>query len=156
MNAFPSSPTGFKPKDLNYQQKVRDSFSRQGFLTTIGAELSRLEPGFCELQLAYQETLTQQHRYFHAGVIGALADTAGGYAAFSLMPADSSVLTVEYKINLMAPGDGDRLIARGQVLKAGRTLTICRVEVVVVKDHTETMCAAVQMTVMALLGKPDF
>ncbi|MFW9916028.1 MAG: PaaI family thioesterase [Candidatus Thorarchaeota archaeon] len=146
----------FEPQDPNYQQKVRDSFSRQGFLTTIGAELSRLEPGFCELQLAYQESLTQQHRYFHAGVIGALGDTAGGYAAFSLMPADSSVLTVEYKINLMAPGDGDRLIARGRVLKAGRTLTICRVEVFVLKNRTEKMCAALQMTLMTLLGRPDY
>jgi uncharacterized protein (TIGR00369 family) len=156
VNAFPSQPMDYEPKDPNYNQKVRDSFSRQGFLSAIGVELSQLEPGFCELQLAYQETLTQQHGFFHAGVIGALADTAGGYAAFSLMPANSSVLTVEFKINLMAPGDGDRLIARGRVLKAGRTLTICRVEVFAVRNNTEKMCAALQMTVMALLGKPDY
>lgn len=146
----------FEPKDPNYQGKVRDSFSRQTFMDYIGAKLTKLEPGLCELQLPYNENLSQQHGYFHAGVIGALADTAGGYAAFSLMPADASVLTVEYKINLMAPGDGDRLIARATVLKPGRTLTVCKVEAFAAKNNTESMCAYVQMTVMTMRGKPDY
>ncbi|MFQ5980165.1 MAG: PaaI family thioesterase [Candidatus Heimdallarchaeota archaeon] len=146
----------FEPKDPDYQSKVRDSFSRQTFMEYIGGKLTKLEPGRCELQLPFDENLTQQHHYFHAGVIGALADTAGGYAAFSLMPADASVLTVEYKINLMAPGDGDRLIARATVLKPGRTLTVCKVEVYAAKDNTESLVASVQMTVMTMRGKPDY
>jgi uncharacterized protein (TIGR00369 family) len=146
----------FQPKDPNYQIKVRESFSRQNFMDFIGAELCKLEPGFCELQLPHKTDLTQQHRYFHAGVIAALADTAGGYAAFSLMPENSSVLTVEYKINFMTPGDGERLFAEGSVLKSGKTLTICRIEAYVEKNGKRTICASGQMTVMALIGKQDF
>jgi len=116
---------------------------------------SRWTPGYCEIQVPYKRELSQQHGYFHAGVIGTLADNSGGYAAFTLMPSDASILTVEYKLNLMAPGDGELLISRAQVIKPGRTLTICRPEVFVVKNGVQTMCATALMTLMALHGKPD-
>lgn len=121
----------------------------------LGAVLSALRPGFCEIRLPYRPELGQQHGFFHAGVIGTLADNAGGYAAFSLMPEGSSILTVEYKLNLLAPGDGEMLIARAEVAKAGRTLTICRGEIAVMRQGTETLCAISQQTLMRLEGKPD-
>ena len=145
----------YEPKDPAFAQRVRDSFHRQGFMHLIGARLVTVEPGFCEIQVDYRRELSQQHGYFHAGIIGTLADNAGGYAAYSLMPEDSSVLTVEYKLNLMAPGDGERLTARSKVLKAGRTLTICRSEVYAVRGEREQLCAVSLMTMMAMIGKPD-
>jgi uncharacterized protein (TIGR00369 family) len=101
--------TAFTPANPNFAARVRDSFARQRFMATIGAELTAVEPGRCEIRLPYREDLTQQHAFFHGGVIGTLADNAAGYAAFSLMPADASVLTVEYKLNLLAPGTGEAL-----------------------------------------------
>jgi len=145
----------FKPLDPDFNNKIRESFSRQGFMGFIGAELTGIRPGYCEIQIPYKRELSQQHGYFHAGVIGTLADNSGGYAAFTLMPADSSILTVEYKLNLIAPGDGELLISRAQVIKPGRTLTICRPEVFVVKNGAQTLCAIALMTLMALHEKPD-
>ena len=145
----------FAPLDPNYEAKVRDSFTRQPFMEYIGAELVELKPGYCEIHLGYKKELTQQHGFFHAGIIGTLSDNAGGYAAFSLLPADSSILTVEFKLNLLNPGDGDQLISRAQVVRSGRTLTICHSEVSVVKEGVEKLCATALMTLMALLGKKD-
>ncbi len=121
----------------------------------IKAKLVEIRPGYCEIHLPYREELSQQHGFFHAGVIGTIADNAGGYAAYSLMPADSTVLTVEYKLNLLSPGNGDLLIGRGQVIKSGRTLTICRSDIVVMKDGRENLCAIAIVTLMNLAGKPD-
>jgi uncharacterized protein (TIGR00369 family) len=121
----------------------------------IKAKLVEIRPGYCEIHLPYREELSQQHGFFHAGVIGTIADNAGGYAAYSLMPADSTVLTVEYKLNLLSPGNGDLLIGRGQVVKSGRTLTICRSDIVVVKDGRENLCAIATVTLMNLAGKSD-
>jgi uncharacterized protein (TIGR00369 family) len=146
----------FEPLDSNFEQRIRDSFSRQGFMGFIGAELTDIRPGTCEIQVPYKNELSQQHGFFHAGIIGTLADNSGGYAAFSLMPSDSSILTVEYKLNIMAPGDGELLIARARVLKPGRTLSICRPEVFVVKKGVRTLCATALMTLMALHGRPDY
>jgi uncharacterized protein (TIGR00369 family) len=145
----------FEPLDANYLQKVRSSFHRQKFMEFIGAKLVEVRPGYCEIHLPYKKELSQQHGFFHAGVIGALADNSGGYAAFTLMPPHSSILTVEYKMNIIAPGDGELLIARAHVIKAGSTLTICRPEVFVVKNGCEKMSAAALMTLIALPGKPD-
>jgi len=145
----------FQPLDPDFKNKIKKSFSRQGFMDFIGAEITDIRPGYCEIQVPYKRELSQQHGYFHAGIIGTLADNAGGYAAFTLMPSDSSILTVEYKLNLMAPGDGGLLISRAQVIKPGRTLTICRPEVFVVKNGVQTLCATALMTLMALHGKPD-
>jgi len=145
----------FQPLDPDFKNRIKESFSRQGFMDFIEAEMTDIRPGYCEIQVSYKRELSQQHGYFHAGIIGTLADNSGGYAAFTLMPSDSSILTVEYKLNLMAPGDGELLISRAQVIKPGRTLTICRPEVFVVKNGVQTLCATALMTLMALHGKPD-
>jgi len=140
----------FEPKTKNYKQKVEDSFKLQKFMDFIGAKLVKVEPGFCEIHLPYNENLTQQNGYFHAGIIGTLADNAGGYAALSLMEEDSSVLAVEFKLNLMSPGVGELLIARANVLKSGRTLSICRADILIVKDGVEKLCAASQATLIQI------
>ena len=145
----------FEPGDPDFEAKVRDSFSRQPLMEFLGAEITRLAPGEVEVQMAHRPELTQQHGYFHAGAISAIADTAGGYAAFSLMPKGASVLTVEYKINLVAPADGERLVARGRVQKAGRTLTVCQLSVDVLKDGARTTCALGQQTVITLHDTGD-
>jgi uncharacterized protein (TIGR00369 family) len=137
-----------------YAERVRASFARQGFMRSLGAELTVVEPGSCEIQLRYREELTQQHGYFHAGAIGAIADSAGGYAGFSLMGAGDSVLSVEYKLNLLAPGRGERLIARARVVRAGRTLTVCQIDVFALQDGVETLCATAQQTLIRL-QRPD-
>ena len=121
----------------------------------LGARLTELKPGHAELRAAFREELTQQHGYFHAGVSGSLADVACGYAAYTLMPEDSSVLTVEYKINLMAPAAGEELIARARVIRSGKTLKICAADVFARKGETETHCATVLATIMCLAGKSD-
>ena len=145
----------FQPLNPDFENKIRDSFSRQGFMDFIGAEMTDIGPGYCEIQVPYKKELSQQHGYFHAGIVGTLADNSGGYAAFTLMPSDATTLTVEYKLNLIAPGDGDLLISRARVIKPGRTLTICRPEVFVVKNGVQTLCATALMTLMTLHGKSD-
>jgi uncharacterized protein (TIGR00369 family) len=106
------SPTKSTTIDSHWERRVRESFQRQGLMQHPGAELMAVRAGDCEIRVQFRQELTQQHGYFHAGVTSAIADTASGYAAYSLMPADHSVLTVEYKINLVAPTAGDMLIAR--------------------------------------------
>lgn len=145
----------FKPLDPNYQMKVRESFAHQQFMSFIGAKLVEVRPGYCEIHLPYKKELSQQHGFFHAGVIGTIADNSGGYAAYSLMAADSLVFTVEYKLNLIAPGEGDLLIGRGQVIRPGRNLTVCRTEVFVVKNGVEKLCATSLMTLMEMVSKVD-
>jgi uncharacterized protein (TIGR00369 family) len=147
--------TGFQPSNPAYAERVQDSFKRQQAMALLGAQLTRLAPGACEIRLPYKPEVTQQHGYFHGGIIGTIADSAGGYAAFTLMPLDSSVLTVEYKMNLLAPGDGELLIARGKVLKSGRTLVVAQVDAFVVKAGRETLCATLLQTLMVMLGRPD-
>jgi uncharacterized protein (TIGR00369 family) len=146
---------GFEPRNSAYEQRVQSSFDRQQVMKLLGAKLTRLAPGECDIELPFKAELTQQHGYFHGGIIGTIADSAGGYSAFTLMPEDSSVLTVEYKMNLLAPGDGELLIARGRVLKSGRTLVVSRVDVVVVKGGHETLCATLLETLMTMHGRPD-
>ena len=131
----------FVPKDPAFESRVRASFARQKVMSLIGAELTRVVPGRVAIELAFRDDLTQQHGFFHAGIVGTIADSAGGCAAYTLMPAEASVLSVEYKMNLLAPADGERLVASGQVLRPGRTLTVCDLEVVVVKGGTRTVCA---------------
>lgn len=146
---------GYEPKNPEYAERVLASFDRQGAMALLGARLARVAPGECDIELPFKPELTQQHGYFHGGIIGTIADSAGGYAAFSLMPADSSVLTVEFKMNLLAPGDGDLLIARGRVVKAGRTLVVTQIEVFVSKAGRETLCATLLETLMTMHGRPD-
>ena len=121
----------------------------------LGAELVSVEPGGAEIRVPFRSELTQQHDYFHAGVTGAIADSACGYAAYTRMPADSTVLTVEYKINLLAPADGEVLIARAEVVRSGKTLKVCSADVFVLKGGAENHCATMLATVMCMAGKPD-
>ena len=141
--------------DPNYERRVRDSFSRQGLMKHLGARLSELKPGQAEIRAAHRDELSQQHGYFHAGVSGSLADSACGYAAYTLMPADASVLTVEYKMNLLAPADGEELIARARVVRSGKTLKICMADVFVRRREAEVHCATMLATVMCLAGRSD-
>ena len=145
----------FAVSDPNYERRVRKSFGRQGFMNHLGARLTELEPGRAEIRAAYRDELTQQHGYFHAGVSGSLADSACGYAAYTLMPEESSALTVEYKMNLLAPAAGEELIARARVVRSGKTLKICSADVYARKGETETHCATMLATIMCLAGKAD-
>ena len=145
----------FAPKTPDFAARVRDSFARQGIMALIGARLTRVEPGLVEIEVPYRDDLTQQHGFFHAGVTSTIGDSAGGYAAFSLFPDDASVLTTEFKINLLAPAEGDVLRAVGRVVKPGRTLTVCDVEVFAVKDGVGRLCAKMLETLMCLHGRPD-
>ena len=146
---------GFEIKDPDFARRVHDSFDRQGVMALIGARISRIAPGECEISLPYRKEITQQHGYFHGGIIGTISDSAGGYAAYTLMPHDSSVLTVEYKMNLLAPGDGELLVARGSVIRPGRSLVVTRVDAVVVKRGKETLCATLLQTLMTMHGRKD-
>lgn len=113
------------PLDPQFEARVRASFARQRAMDTIGATLARVEPGLVEVELPYRVDLTQQHGFMHAGIVATILDSACGYAAFSLMAADVAVLTIEYKINLLRPAQGDRFVARGLVVRAGQTITVC-------------------------------
>ena len=140
----------FIPQEANFAEKTRASFAQQGFMQHLGAKITIIEPGRCEIRVPFRPELSQQHGYFHAGVSGAIADSASGYAAFTLMPPNSNVLTVECKLSLVAPALGELLIARAQVIRAGRTLSVCRADVYVVKDGAEKICATSLSTIMAL------
>jgi uncharacterized protein (TIGR00369 family) len=131
----------FEPKDPDWEAKVRASYDKQGVMGLIGAQLIELRPGYCEIHLPWRLDLTQQHGYFHAGIISTVVDTAAGYAGFTLMPPGSSVLSVEFKLNLLSPGDGELLIATGEVIKSGKTLVITRGEAYVVKGDKTTHCS---------------
>jgi uncharacterized protein (TIGR00369 family) len=144
----------FAAQAADYAARVRASFGRQRFLQAIGARLVRVAPGEVEIELPWRADLTQQHGFAHAGVITALADTACGYAAFTLMPAGAGVLSVEYKINLLAPGRGDRLLARGRVLRPGRTLTVCMADVIAQAGGRDSLVATLLGTMMTVRDRP--
>jgi uncharacterized protein (TIGR00369 family) len=145
----------FQPPDPDFEARVRASFGRQAAMKLIGATLARVEPGLAAIELPYRVDITQQHGLIHGGITAMIADNAAGYAAYSLFPAASSILTVEFKINLIAPADGERLVATGRVKKPGRTLTICEFEVVAHKGASATVCAVGLETLMCLPGRPD-
>lgn len=139
------------PVDPRFADRCRQSFGRQKAMALIGASLTVVEPGAVEIALPYRDDITQQKGFVHGGIVGMIADTACGYAAFSLMPADCSLVTVEYKINILAPATTS-LVARGEVVKAGRTLTIARAEVY---GENRKHVATMQQTLMMLAGIPD-
>ena len=145
----------FTPANPDFEARTRDSFARQGIMGLIGARMGQVAPGLVEILLPYREDLTQQHGFFHAGVTSTIADSAGGYAAFTLFPAEATVLTTEYKINLLAPAQGQLLRAVGRVVKPGRTLSVTDVEVFVEKDGAETLCAKLLQSLIVLHGKAD-
>lgn len=136
------------------EARIRASFERQGLMDHLGARIVHVAPGRVRIVLPRRHEVTQQHGYFHAGATSAIADSAGGYAAFTVFPENTSVLTVEYKINLLAPAAGDHLEAVGTVVKSGRTLTVCRLEVLAVEDGTQTLVATGQQTLICVNG-PD-
>jgi uncharacterized protein (TIGR00369 family) len=127
---------------------VRASFARQGFMAHLGAELGEVGAGTCTISCRPRPELTQQHGFMHAGVVAAIADSAAGYAALSLMPAGSEVLTVEFKLNLLSPAEGDLLVARGRVLRPGRTLTVCEAAVAALRHGAEIPCAVMLATMI--------
>lgn len=128
----------FKPLNPSFAETIKRSFAQQAIMRLLRAELSHVEPGVVEITLPYQVELTQQHGYVHAGVITTIADSACGYAAYSLMPADSEVLSVEFKVNLLRPAKGQTFHARAEVLKPGRTLTVVRADVFGTSDDNDT------------------
>ncbi len=144
-----------EPRDPNYRERVKDSFARQKFMALIGARLGAVEPGTVDIELPLRPELEQQHGYAHAGAAWSIADSAAGYASQSLMAADDGVLTVELKINLLAPAKGERLVARGRVERAGRRLTVARADVYAVSDGEETPVALAIGTFMTLAGLAD-
>jgi len=150
------SPThAFKTPDPHYAERVRASFARQGAMRLIGAELVDVAPGYCAIALVPRAEIAQQHGYVHAGIVSAIVDSAGGYAGFTLFPLNASVLTVEYKLNLLAPATGERLIAEGFVVKPGRTLAITRGEVHAEHGGKRTLVALMQQTLMVMHGKAE-
>ena len=145
-----TSKPKFPPLNLNFERDAKKSFEMQGIMHLIGAELRAIEPGRCIIELPYREDLTQQDGFFHAGATSTIADSAGGYAAMSLMPSGSRVLTVEFKINLTEPAAGSLLIAEGTVIKPGRTLTVADIAVTVQKADETKLCAVVQQTTICV------
>ncbi len=145
----------FQPQNPRYAERARTSFERQGAMRLIGASLDAVTPGYCAISLVPRDELMQHHGYVHAGIVSAIIDTAGGFAGFTLFPADSSVLTVEFKLNLVAPAEGDLLVAEGHVVRPGRTLVITRGEVHAVRAGQRTLVALMQQTLMVMHGKPD-
>ena len=144
----------FTPSDPDFERRVRESFARQRLMQTIGAELVTIRPGEVEIALSFRPDLTQQHGYLHAAALAAIADSACGYAALSLMPEGTEVLSVEFKMNLLAPARGDRFVARSRVLRPGRTLTVCVAEVFGQReqDEEERIIAAMQATMITATG----
>jgi len=143
----------FQPQDPHFESRVRASFARQTVMATIGATLTKVLPGEVEIVLPFRSDLAQQDGYLHAGIVTTIVDSACGYAAFSLMSVDAAVLTVEYKVNFLAPAQGERLIARGRVTKVGRTLTVGSGDVFAVRGDQEHMVATMLATMMALQGR---
>lgn len=141
--------------DPHFAERVRASFDRQNAMHLIQATLPVVEHGRTEIHLPHWQGVEQQHGFVHGGVVGMIADSAAGFAAMTMVPGTASVLTVEFKMNLVAPADGDQLIARGQVVRAGRTLIVTKAEVFAVKDGLETLCALMQQTIMVMHGKSE-
>lgn len=136
------------PANEDVTARVTESFAKQGLMSTLGARLGHIEPGEVHIHLPMSDAVTQQHGFFHGGATSTIADSAGGYAALTLMGPISEVLTVEYKLNLVAPAIGEELEAVGTVLKPGRTLTVCRLDVFAVTDGARKLVAAGQQTLI--------
>ena len=145
----------FSPRNPHWEQRVRESFARQSFMTLIGGEIASLAPGACAVSLKARPDLCQQRGFLHGGVTTAIADSAAGYAAFTLMPANSSPLTVELKVNLLAPAVGERFFATAQVLRSGRTLSIVDADVFAEADGLRKPIAKMLTTLICLKNTSD-
>ena len=140
----------FTPTFPDWEERARSSFAKQGLMGHLGASITELEPGRCVLMTVYAENLSQHHGFFHAGVSAAIGDSAGGFAGLTLFDADSDVLTVEFKISLLRPAVGQRLIATGEVLRLGRQLTTCEIRVEVENQGQRVLCATMLQTLYAM------
>jgi uncharacterized protein (TIGR00369 family) len=140
-------------EETGFEERIRASFAKQGLMSTLGATLVTVAPGSVEVALSPTPAITQQHGFVHAGAVSAIADTAAGYAALSLMPPDRGVLTTEFKINLVAPAAGERILARSRVVKAGRTLTLVQAEVFSESEGRERLIAFLTATMMTVEGR---
>ncbi|CAN5185400.1 PaaI family thioesterase [soil metagenome] len=143
------------PADSLFDQRVRDSFVRQGAMGTLGATLAAVEPGFVAIAMAHKAELTQQHGFVHAGMVATALDSACGYAAFTLMPADAAVMTIEFKINLLAPAKGPQFRFEGRVTKAGRTISVVdgRALQFAADGSGEKLIATMTATIMTVTGR---
>jgi uncharacterized protein (TIGR00369 family) len=140
----------FKTLNPRYEEQGRAAFARQAIMTTMGARLVGIAPGRVEIELDFREDMTQHHGYLHAGVVTTIVDSACGFAAFTLMPPDSGVLTVEYKVNFLSPARGSKFLASGRVIKPGRTLTVCAGEVSAIDGDETRLVAVMQATMFRL------
>jgi len=138
-----------------FEARVQQSFDRQRAMATIGARLGRVAAGEVDIELPFRDDLTQQHGFLHAGILGAVLDSACGYAAYSLMPPDAAVLSIEFKVNLLAPARGELVIARGRVKKAGRTIMVCDADAFAVTGGVEKLVASMTGTMMVVTGRSD-
>jgi uncharacterized protein (TIGR00369 family) len=147
--------TNLQPQDPNYEQRVRDSFTRQAAMDTLGATLAEVAPGRVVITLPWAAHLTQQHGFLHAGMVSTALDSACGYAGFSLMPADAAVLTIEFKINLLAPAQGESFRMVGTVIKPGRTVTVAEGHAYALHQGKEKLVATMGCTLMAVVGREN-
>ena len=145
--------THFETKDPRYAQRVRDSFAQQGVMQTLAARLGHLAPGAVDIEIDWAQGLTQQHGFLHAGVVATALDSACGYAAFTLMATEAEVLTIEFKINLLAPARGENFRMEGRVLKPGRTITVCEGRAYAISNGQEKLIASMSCTLMAVTGR---
>ncbi len=150
-----SVTVSFTPAFAGFESRVRESFARQGAMALVGAQLGDVRPGYCAISLLPRPEISQQHGYVHAGILATLVDTAGGYAGYTLFPEDSSVLTVEFKLNLLAPAQGERIVAEGFVIKPGRTLAITRGEVHAERGGERVLVAMMQQTLIVIRGRAE-
>lgn len=140
----------------DYEMRVRESFTRQKIMQTISAELTRVEAGTVEIEMPFRPDLTQQHGFLHAGIISTALDSACGYAAYSVMPADAAVLTIEFKVNLLSPGKGERFLFRGSVTKPGRTIIVADGQAYAFdSDGAAKLIATMTGTMMVVSGRHD-
>jgi uncharacterized protein (TIGR00369 family) len=142
--------TQFTAADPNYETRIRESFLRQRLMQTIGAQILDVAPGRVTIELPFRYDLTQQNGYLHAGIVAAVVDSACGYAAMTLTPAGAEILSVEFKINLLSPAKGERFLAHGNVIRAGRTLTVCEGQAIAVSDGQEKQIAAMMATMFVV------
>jgi uncharacterized protein (TIGR00369 family) len=143
----------FTPADAGFDQRVRASFGLQNVMRTIGAELVAVTPGEVVIELAFREDLTQQHGYLHAAIVTAIVDSACGFAAYSLMPVEAAVLTIEYKVNFLAPAAGKKFVAHGRVVKPGRTVTVTTGDVIAETENGPKPIATMLATMMTVTGR---
>lgn len=137
------------------EDRVRASFGKQKVMATLGCVLEHVEPGAVSIRLPFRDDLTQQHGFLHAGIVTTVVDSACGYAALSLMPEGAGVLSIEFKVNLLAPARGEAIVARGKVVKAGRTISVVSGEVFAVRDGREHLCTTMVGTMMVVTGRPN-